>query len=157
MHFNLTYSDLLLHFHLSLVTFGHHTTQFYAALLCTILWTATTIGTLQQFLFYWKVALKSRSHGNYSLKFLALNGFILTRAVKQLHRATNDKAIKYVLRDAFEVLITRYRRQVKARVKRLNSFLLTMAKTKIGSIARHKVDKQVSTHSIIVSRQCPLS
>ena len=106
--------------------------------------TATTIGTLQHFLFYWNVALKSRRHGNFSLKFLALNGFILTRAVKQLHRATNDKAIKYVLRDAFEVMITRYRRQVKARVKRLNSFLLTMGKTKIGSIARHKVEKQVS-------------
>ena len=96
------------------------------------------------------MALKSRSHGNFSLKFLALNGFILTRAVKQLHRATNDKAIKYVLRIAFEVLITRYRRQVKARVKRLNSFLLTMAKTKVGSIARHKVDKQVTIHSVSI-------
>ena len=45
-------------------------------------------------------------------------------------------------------MITRFRRQVKARVKRLNSFLLTMAKTKIGSIARHKVDKQVSIHPV---------
>ena len=50
--------------------------------LALIVRTATAVQTLQHFLFYWQVASKARQHRHFSLKFGALNGFILTRDVK---------------------------------------------------------------------------
>ncbi len=111
--------------------------RLYLKKLALIVRTATNVGTLQHFVFYWKVAQKSRQHGHYSQLFTALNGFILNREVKVRHRVTSTKAINHMLRIAFDELVTRFRKVLKARIKRLNAFSLTVGKSKIGSVAKH--------------------